>query len=740
MIRLYNEFNVGDRNNLPNGGIGPDRLHRYPDNIRKTTKSEVRLPHLDEQFPTSDLRLNCGAIAVRREDVERKRNKEQQEEADIIDEAKYAVTERLPADHQVYHAATEYSNPWQYQGRRVHTSWESNTWGPVVASKKRVLSNERHSERPYYQKLKNVPFRITEMGTVFDAHRNRTRDNANGGWVQAIQSYTTFDDTDELDENDQRIPLPGPLIYDTPTYTPAGIVTEASAQNRTFTARREHYPNTAPQKDAGDSLSDAETADYGEDDVPLLHSGREPDGNPSDEEESDDDEDEDPFTRSYKKASGLPVRPRTGGDGPGGGGPPGGGDDPSDDGGGPSKGDDGLTGNGDDLLNDSDEHMNDEDEPTNNGDGSTNKGDEPSSDSDGDEGGNPKPSGGGTKKKQPKKIQKDKASQTTVLFEDILGENLRRVTTQHTYPNGWKYKQIDVVPALRPDADELLDSNNEPVIEVLPKDAMIPNDRKYKGDKYKGIKWKLQPDGTFTKDFPKEHLVWRPSIVQRKFRTDTGECVGCSEPFAEMEKLLESELQDGKLVDSYNKKTRQYQSRNDTTAKKNLGSHPRWSQEEIAEMVRVINDFVRQHGVGDVIDKKKTFETHVRNAINKLRKAQNLEDRGGESIRTKLNRVPGLEKKLVDFKTKKANNTLTAADTRPADFLELADFDAPAGSKKSGGGKTKRVPPAKAKGKWDGKGKGKGRAAPENMEDEEDGGDEEDQDEDEDAEENEEED
>lgn len=79
IILLYNRWGVGDRNNIPAGGIGPDELHIFPDNIRH---SVPRRACLRESFPISDIRLNGEAIEERRADFEKNR----QEKADAVGE------------------------------------------------------------------------------------------------------------------------------------------------------------------------------------------------------------------------------------------------------------------------------------------------------------------------------------------------------------------------------------------------------------------------------------------------------------------------------------------------------------------------------------------------------------------------------------------------------------------------------------------------------------------------------
>lgn len=100
-----------------------------------------------------------------------------------MDRSQYAVRERLPPDHRLYHLATERSDPWQYKSRSVHTWWETAQWGHVVANKERIRGKKRVPD-PLAYKTHMAQETVEEEATVLGPNDERIRDNENGGWVQ----------------------------------------------------------------------------------------------------------------------------------------------------------------------------------------------------------------------------------------------------------------------------------------------------------------------------------------------------------------------------------------------------------------------------------------------------------------------------------------------------------------------------------------------------------------------------
>jgi hypothetical protein len=147
MVRLFNKWSIGDRSRLTKP-IGPNELHMYPDNMKHTAKLPPRRDTVRKQFPVSSVRLNDKAIAARHEEVNQRRREKEKAYRHTVDRSQYAVRERLPPDHRLYHLATERSDPWQYKSRRVHTSLETAQWGHVVANKERIRGKKRLSDRP----------------------------------------------------------------------------------------------------------------------------------------------------------------------------------------------------------------------------------------------------------------------------------------------------------------------------------------------------------------------------------------------------------------------------------------------------------------------------------------------------------------------------------------------------------------------------------------------------------------
>ena len=689
LIRLYNKWDIGDRSKLPEGGIGPDKLHMYPDNIRYSANGEERRKRLQEQFPVSDLRLDHDAIAKKREEVEQTRR----------EKAKAGGTTALPQRHQLYHATTEFTNPWRYQNRRVHTSWESTSWGPAVASKQRTKQKTIEPPRPYYAKI-IVPRRVREMGTLLDHKQRRTRDNVNGGWVQGMIEHIVPEWRYDVDENGRRTETQGPEWLEKPTYVPAGTVAEVHGDNGLYTARREAYQKQAASEPLTgkpwvvDEMSEAEDEEYGDDDLPVLEPNSNVDGqegtasdSPEDSDEESDDE-YDLFTLSYR---GLPmpsspghggpesedINPR--GDSPKGGRPPGrnGGDDNDENDDGAPKPSRGGKKNR---------------KPTRGGAGSA-----------------PKPRG---PPKTPGSSSKGNFSGgETVEYDDK--ENCRWVTCTHKFPNGLEYTQRDRLPASNPDADTILNADGTgPFIEVYPKNPLIPVNNQAK---YKDVKWTMHEDGVFRK----KDLKWRPTMVLRKLRKDTGECVACQNPWAKFEDLITGDLPDA-LVDEYNKIFRQYVNRNDDEVKKGLGTHPRWTVEEFREAVRWLNELVRRNGLVWLAENWDNTVKRAQVKIDAYRdETLKLAKRGPESVRTKFSRAEGLQAKVEAARKLKKGKT-SEADLKPGNYFTIEDFESEADKRAKAAAKEKETTAEKREA--NGKKKRKGTTKEDHRDETDDGG------------------
>ncbi|UPX15656.1 uncharacterized protein EKO05_0006097 [Ascochyta rabiei] len=658
MIRLYNKWGIGDLNKLPKGGIGPDQLHLYPDNIRHTARNG-RLSHLKTRYPTSALRLDPDAIMRKRAEVERTRKAKGRAQRDMVDAKKYAVVEKLPEGHQPYHAITERTSPWQYKDRRIHTSWESSTWGPAITNKEIVLGERRECHLPRYETL-IIPRTVFEQGLLYDKINNRRRVGADGKWLRGKVTHMIFDRYYKLDEHEQRIPLPGPhYVYCKPHFTPAGPVAQVHSSDGAYTARRQAHPKFALVKHKDDALSDAEEEEYEDDHVLLPDVPGDSDGTPDspDKPEDEDSEDDgDVFARTYREGSGLPYRPlrpidelKSGGSDSG---------DPPDGGDGPPGGDPPPGSGGDDDIDSS------EDDDDN---------------------------GGVTKiKKRTFGIEGEK-------FTDDAKGKYRLVKCTKRYRCGFEFTQSDRVPALNPGAKKLYNDKGDRFTEVYPKNAPIPVRRKAE---YKGVKWKMGKDGFFRK----KDLKWRPVLILRKFNKDDGAYVGASDPFGQFPELINGNLPEN-LVRAYNKSILQYINRNDHEVGRPI-IQPRWIDEEIREAVRFLNDLVRQHGLIQLFDQWDDIIHKAQKALDKYRiKQMNQPKRGPESVRTKFARSEGLQKKVKKAgDLKHRTDKISSAELKPEDHFTVKDFGVEAtkfkAKKRTAGGKAKREAKAKTEGEF----------------------------------------
>lgn len=645
------------------GPIGPDQ---FPDNLRHTSKDSERGRILLEQFPLSDVRLDVDAITKRREEIEAKRQEKRKADKNTICKGKYAAKDQLPDGHQPYHAATEHSNPWRYQNRCVHTSWESSTWGPAVASKVRILGTKRLSEQPRC-KTHDVEHRVEELVNLLDADGNRIHDDNTGEWKQGIAVHYIPQKILALDEDDQRVREPN-YFFDKPTFEPRGTVTTAHSRDGQYTARREAYAAlTRPEE-----MSDVEDGDdYMDDDVPLLvpgDEGEQLDDNPPIDSDDDEDDEHDPFTLSYLGLdTDMPDAPPLEtdvGDGEDGG---------EDDGrrlphGKPS---DGKSPGGSPPA-----------------DGTPGTGSE--SDNDDDENDNPKPSGSGGKRKRTRTSEilqnERKAKIQGETFDDLIDEEGARswVTLRHQVPGGQRFLQRDRIPAFTPENKKFDEPDKQKLkTAVYPSDATIPAPR---GTRYDGAEWVLGKDSVFHKRDPKatkndrRDLSWRPVFVLRKFHRTTGEYVDKSDKRHLFNRLVESNLSP-EAVTVWNKSVRQYKSRSCADHVASTKQQAPWSAEEVAEAVRYLNNEVQRRGVIDIADNWKSIEkaasAHLDDyRTNELKKTA----RGKDSTRTKFSRAPGVQKKLEyvrehrdEFDTNaklKQKNLFTAQDFKSESKVE----------------------------------------------------------------------
>lgn len=622
MIDLYNKWDIGDCSKLKKR-VGPGQLHIYPDNLRHTGKDTGRRKALMEHFTISDVRLDEEAIAEQRGEFERKRR----EKETARGQTNSAVTDRLPDDHQPYYAATEHSKPWTYQNRRIHTSWETADWGHAVANKTRVV-DKRVSKQPLYKtdtREITIPGEGTLFGPAPGLERTYDRKSRYGGWVKGglnIITETFF----VLDEDGQRIPEEN-VVYGNPRFLPAGTVTAVNEKNGEYLARREEY--LAKSGSGVDELSDVEDeADYEDDEVPLPDEIGEQEltgTNPPDDSDDDSDDENDPFTRSYRGLDVfmtdrpphdvLPPPPASGGETP----------------------------SGDATL------------PAGNGSDSESSSD--SSDSDVNDN---DPDSGSAPVRTRRRVSR-KQGEHDALSTDTIEDGW--VTQTHTVPGGRTFVQRDRIPAPNPEA------GNKPRPMAYPVDAAIPDPRK--GTKDVDKSWVFdEKNGIYRKGIHK----WRPVFILRKYQSDTGQCIGRSDKSHLLDKVIQSNFSK-ESVRIYNKGVTQYLRRYQAIENEKTVKHPPWSQEEIAEAVRYLNDTVRKDGLTYLVE---NWEALVKSAIDVLelfRTANNISARGRESTRTKLSadRAPGVHEKLNRIRDRTA--PIPEAELRPRSFFTARDFE-----------------------------------------------------------------
>lgn len=615
LIRLYNRWDIGNRAGISADGIGPNQLHSMPDNFRH---SEQRRASLQRLFPTGDIHLNHEAINTRRDEVDQERREKEEREASTVDERYYATTNDLPDFHETYDAATEFTRP--YMGRRVHTSWESDTWAPVVANKEQVPYRKKKitvSKEVRYRTI-SVPRMVREKRTVFDENDERRPDHARGGWLQEWAENIVWEDVFELDDNDERIPNPDAVkIYPKPKFRPKGIVQAVHERNGTERSRRGWYELCEDIMEDNEKLSLADEDDYQEDYVPLAGTTGD-DGQAQNPGPDITDEDTDLFRQSYlNRLDAEGNLPGAGGSDsrPGSPKPPG------------------------------------NPKPSGKGKGKKNKGDD--EDSDDDKGDDDKPDPG-----------------DAGVFKIGTGEDEGFRIFQNTYEvsKGITITQRDRMPLEDPSATKQLDDKGQTLFDVIPKNAPIPTDRK---EEHKDLLWKWDNEAGIAR-LGTTDITWRPVLYLRKFRKDTGAYVSPSNLYENVKQLLATNFSK-ESIKTYNKKVHQYMNRNDSEARQQGPKQPPWTLDEITQMVRILNQLVAKDGLG-CLSEKSEGETlrDLGQQINDWREnTMNMPRRGLDAVRTKLARSDGYRAKR-DFVR---DNLKTESKKRPGDHFTVNDID-----------------------------------------------------------------
>ncbi|PVI05160.1 hypothetical protein DM02DRAFT_688212 [Periconia macrospinosa] len=161
IIYLYNKWHVGSRQNVPSS-LGLEDIHRYPDNLRHTTKEEGRKRHLNGRFALSQQVMNESGTYLSIEkvpDIDHEAMRTKQKEVNDIrqGESGHAIK---PA--KTYHASTEKTKPVQWFNdensiQRIRTSFETNKihhgWGAAIKSGEWKTIDQRISNKPRFQMM-----------------------------------------------------------------------------------------------------------------------------------------------------------------------------------------------------------------------------------------------------------------------------------------------------------------------------------------------------------------------------------------------------------------------------------------------------------------------------------------------------------------------------------------------------------------------------------------------------------
>lgn len=618
---------------------------------------------MDVAFPASAVRLNQDAIDERHDQVEKRRKDKDNIAMASADSRGYVPVQPVPKNHKPYRAATE-NTPWEYDERRVYTSWESKEWGSAVASK--TLHNAKMIEcsRPRWEMIQ-VPRLISETTTLLDDLSQHIV-TAGGKKKQGLVQRVVWDEVFELDEDENRVPKNGPhLIWQKPVFIPDGTVKDPSKYDGAYTARRERYRGRMEEAmEQGDEMSDVGDDDkYREDHAsspvfysPLVEEEESSSSDSSDTEmDSEDDIETDMFTRSYlnlpigvlrKRATGRP---------------------------------------GSEIIDDSSDSDSSDDNcdvPSNKGKGGTkvtSGGDQ----SGADEGGGNVGGGNGDTGNSHVSGRRDTFSD---LGDDIVEDDgeYSWYTLTHVGPGGLRTTQRDRLPQYNPDAEEEVDGKSAPrEYDMYPKNPTINVKR---SADFKKIPWTFDNErGVYRKEgvdetkrkYDQSELEWRPCFVMRRVSKATGKCVFRHDLRPQFEAVIRENFS-SKSVDTFNKAVRQNIRRGDKEAGKYKVKMPPWSDREIRAMVEFLNATVQGQGRDWVSDNwnevvKRTTEHLAQYRTNTM----GLEARGNEAVRTKLSRAPGIQKKVAELKNHEST------DNNPANYFSIADFESEAQKKRA---------------------------------------------------------
>lgn len=631
MVDLYDTHGIGNRGKLPSGGIGPNQLHSFPDNIRHTANGEDRRSHLDKAFPTSDIRLDNRAIGERRSEVEHTRHEKinegkEEEEESSDDQRKYAVDEELPENHQPYHAVTE-------NNRRTHTSWETNTWGPAVSNKEQVPFKQKQitkSTRPRWRTI-DVPRLVREAHTVWDSATT---------CHQELTEHIVWEKVVELDEDDNPIldeDAAAIDICEKPAYQPQGMVTETHEKSGLYPARKEAY-NTRPSDKHPRKRPDEMSVASDEEDNETLTFG-----------DDVSEEDVDLFRLSYlnrldaegnipgaKKPGSKkkdPTPPNT---------PDGGSDDDSDN-------DDPKPGSGPSRTKPS-------------------KSKPSKSKSTSNKASNAKSLKAKSSKTEPPSAKPSEYDTFSIGRGKDKGFRIAESTRK--FSKDIIITQRDRVPLQDDSAADQFDDEGNLLYDVIPHDIRVGGER---AKKFKKMRWEWNKAKSVFQ-LGNSDVTWRPVFVLRKFNKGTGKFEG-SHDFIEHVRDLVDQKFSKKSIARYNRSVAQWHDRNYADTLENAGkTQPRWTQGELVPLLQDLNNmaatrglrWMRDHWTGkdSVISRLKRLNDEYRE------KTLNLPTRGPDALRGKIGRSKATDKQK---NLKNASNEML--DSYPNDFFTIEDID-----------------------------------------------------------------
>ncbi|CAI6326366.1 unnamed protein product [Periconia digitata] len=158
-VKLYDKFHVGSRHNVPRV-LGPEDIHRYPDDLRKTMPDHMRKVNIDNKFPQAQQTVNYGGAHYTIDqvpEIDDAAMRAKQEQVNRIREAE-PDHDIIPTD--IYHAATEKTKPFQWNdgngsARTSRTSFETNkrhqNWGAVIKNGEWAHTDKGTSKRIRYE-------------------------------------------------------------------------------------------------------------------------------------------------------------------------------------------------------------------------------------------------------------------------------------------------------------------------------------------------------------------------------------------------------------------------------------------------------------------------------------------------------------------------------------------------------------------------------------------------------------